>query len=256
MIKINRYDSVDEYYENAERINTLTSYLFYIISLLSYANFFLDDKPWIVYLRVSFIILAILNFILYTYNRIVLIPLAEEKRRTHFISNSLNIKLDDEKTVNYYNNSIIPSIKRLGANLCENTFFSKEISNKMLKTERTKVVIYIVIWLIIISIRSIDLNIVLITAQTIFSTDIILKYIDLELFHNQQEKIFKELDAIFLMNNDKNKEIFEAKILDLAIKSEGAKSYCGIKIPSDLFHQLNGELTDKWNDVSKRLDLN
>mgnify|MGYP001765001117 CR=1 FL=1 len=70
-----------------------------------------------------------------------------------------------EQVVGYYNNSETNSVKRLGASLLENSFFSKSILLTMARGERFRMGLYVLVWLIALFNRATDLALVAAMAQ-------------------------------------------------------------------------------------------
>ena len=137
------------------------------------------------------------------------------------------------------NNEVSPSVIRLGLNVLENSFFAKSICHEMAKFERKKIFIYSFFWLFAIFNRSTYLGLVLTLTQVLFSGDILIRWIRIEVLRVRNEFIYERLYQLYL--NRKSSEV--TGILDAFASYEAAKSSASIKQSSKIFNRLNPSLT-------------
>jgi hypothetical protein len=193
-----RFDSLDKYYKPIEKLKLFSNALFLTNVLLSIIVFFIEKHLIVKNIILGvYIITTILYFIIDNYLSIFLIPKVEEKRRLHLLTNSFGIPLDNEKTNKYYNNSLEPSFLKLGANILENSFFSKRVTSELLAIERIKILIYAVIWTVYLLVRTNDLEFISIISQTLFASTIVPSWLRLEVLQKQNEKIYSRLYDFF-----------------------------------------------------------
>lgn len=102
--------------------------------------------------------------------------------------------------------------------------------------------------------RNTELNIISIIAQTLFSSELLSKYIRLEFLRSENEKIFEELYNMFLISKKSNVAL-KAKIIDALTRYESAKAYSGIKQSSNIFHEINGNASKEWEEIKNKLDI-
>ncbi|MFC4024764.1 hypothetical protein ACFOUV_13255 [Oceanobacillus longus] len=254
-----RYDSLDKHYLIIERLSKTTTILFWVNAFLSIAVFFVND-----YLTIKDILLFVFTlttigyFVIENYLSIFEIPKVEDKRRVHLLTNSLNVPLDNERTMKYYNNELEPSLLKLGANIFEDSLFAERVTHEMAKRKRVKIVLFIVLFLIAIIIRTTELELISILAQTLFASTFISAYIRLEVLHSKNKSIFKYLYDIFLFHSQKTNELDEklsAKLLDCFVKYESAKAYSGVKQDSKVFHKINPQVTQEWEEIKRSLNI-
>ncbi|MPM46377.1 hypothetical protein SDC9_93076 [bioreactor metagenome] len=250
-----RNDSLDKYYRSIELFEKLSSVLYWLLFILSLITLYINGDYINYILSAAFILLTLLFSIANNYLKIYLIPRAENKRRVHLLSNSLGVSLDNEKTNGYYNNSINPSFLRLGANIFENSLFAKSVVSRMLIKERIKITSYILLFLLSMLYRGANLSAVAIVAQTLFSGEVICKWLYMECLKNENEKIFEGLHHLFLSYSDGRKNEFIAQIIDYLVKYESVKAYCGIKQSSKIFFQINSEVSQEWEEIKKKLKI-
>ena len=143
-IEEERIDEIDRYYKPIEKFDSWNSKVFWISASLSIVVLYTELIPWAHFKDISsllFTLSVVLNLALTLYLRFNLIPIAEKKRRQQLLSNSFDIPLTPEETKKYYNNLLAPSVKRLGANILENSFYAKDVCGRMAFRERIKVLI-------------------------------------------------------------------------------------------------------------------
>jgi len=206
--------------------NTLTTVLNYIICFLAVA-YFLSD--------------IISNY---------LFQKAEAKRRDDFFDNSLNTSHSEENSNEYFtNDNITPSIKKMGVNCFENSFFTKSISGKMLKPMIIKSIVVFLLFLIL----AITNNHLFVTAlQIALPYTIIQQTIRLFVFHNRIENICKRFRQIFTTHN---KKTITKSILHNVSSYETTLSWACIKLDSKSFDKMNDELSEKWNKIKTKCNI-
>lgn len=202
-----------------------------------------------------FIITTVLFFIADNYLSIYLIPSVEGKRRVHLLSKSLDVPLDYETTQKYYNNHIEPSILKLGAHIFENSLFAKEVTARMCTIERRKILLYAVIWITSLTIRTVNLEFIAIISQTLFASTLLTKWLKLEYLRIKNEQLYNCLYDLFLLRRDNEDARVSAKFLDYFVSYEAAKAYSGIKQSSKIFFQINDEYTEEWERIKQKLDI-
>jgi len=253
-----RIDELERYYKPIEQIDDINAWLFWVSAILSIAVFFKGLLPWKALqdaLEISFILLVILHLILSLYVRYHLLPIAERKRRRQLLSDSFAVPLITEITQKYYNNEISPSVARLGASILENTLFSKTITSKMAAKERTKILIYFLVWALALFWRTTNLGLLVVITQTIFSTEIVEGWIRIEVLRNETEKFYEELYNKFLHKVDLTSSDGIASILDLFASYEATKSMTAIRQLRSIFMSINPELSQEWDITRDRLGI-
>lgn len=251
----NRFDSLDEHYKPIGILDNISTILFWLIFVLSLVILYVKDVNINKILSGMFILLTLSFSISNNILKIYLIPKIESKRRVHLLSNSLGVCLDHERTNRYYNNNIEPSLLKLGANVFENSLFAKTIVSKMLFKERIKIAIYTLIFFTSILYKGFDLSITAIIAQTLFSGEIISKWLYMEYLRHENERIFEDMNNIFLSYIENKKVEFQAQIIANLVRYESVKAYCGIKQSSKIFLEINDETSSKWEEIKRDLKI-
>ncbi|PID07789.1 MULTISPECIES: hypothetical protein [unclassified Sporosarcina] len=254
-----RFDSLDRHYKIIEKLNVTTSTLFWVNAVLSISVFFVDDylnaKNMLLFV---FTITTLAYFVIDNYLSIFKIPQVEDKRRVHLLTNSFNVPLDNERTNKYYNNDLDPSLLKLGANIFENSLFAERVTHEMAKRERLKVGIFIFVFVVALVLRTTEMELISILAQTLFASTLIPAYFRLEILHSKNKAIYDCLHDIFLFHyrgTNLNDERLSAKILDCFVKYESAKAYSGVKQDSKIFHKINPRVTQEWEEIKRNLNI-
>lgn len=254
-----RFDSLDRHYKIIEKLNMTTSTLFWVNAALSIAVFFVDEYPTAKNLLLFvFTITTLGYFVIDNYLSIFKIPKVEDKRRVHLLTNSFNVPLDNERTNKYYNNDLEPSLLKLGANIFENSLFAERVTHEMAKRERKKVGIFVIVFVTALMLRTTEIELISILAQTLFASTLFPAYLRLEVLHFKNKAIFDSLHDIFLLYNQRtndDNERLSAKMLDCFVKYESAKAYSGVKQDSKIFHKINPQVTQEWEEIKRSLNI-
>lgn len=249
-----RKDTVQKYFDKVDVVNCIHNILFWTSAILSILIFFSKDLNIESTLNILFILVTILYFTFSSFLSVFLIRHAQDKRRTNFLTDSLGIKLDDEITNEYYNNSQIPSLTRLGVNAFENSLFTMRTSEKMLIKERLKVGIYILLWLILTLVRNTDIYLIAIIGQTLFTSGILIHWLKLEVLSYSCNRIFNDFRQLFISSDINNKEN-QAIILKLVFQYETVKANMGVHMSSKIFFRINKQVSDEWERIKANVGL-
>ncbi|HCH1219460.1 hypothetical protein P7M36_23645 [Vibrio parahaemolyticus] len=207
----------------------------------------------------SITIFYVLVVILHSFSQNIvsfyLLPRAEKERRKQLLSNALGVPLTHSETHLYYNNDNNAGLKRLHANLMENSFFGKSICLAMLKSERFKVAIYAIFLLFALLNRDVELGVLIILTQVFFTGGVLFNWLKLEILRVRNERIYESLYSLHLSQQETSNGNGMATLLDIFADYECAKSSASIKLDSKIFHTLNPTLTDEWNGIKSRISL-
>ena len=253
----NRIDEVSQYYEPAARVGHIVPWLFWVIVFLSLC------MPYSATLGASaqnvlqavFIVFVMAYFTISQISRFYLVPRAERMRRKQMLSDAFGAPLSHDKTSLYYNNEYSPSVHRLGANTMENSLFSKEVAARMLYKNRLVTGGYVILWLLAFALRHNNLEVLTWITQIVFSSEIVVQWLNLEVLRFRHERTYEQLHAHFLheIGADSPKAI--ATVLDSFVAYEAAKSSAGLLLSTKVFHNLNPSLAEKWNQIRQELKM-
>lgn len=227
-------------------ISTIISIIIIVLN-----NFNLDVNPNIsLWLSRFLALVAIIFFILeiiqsQTYHQ------AEFQRKNDFIDNSLQTKLADSNSTNYYtNDEISEGIYKMGVNCFENSFFTKNISSKMLEKQITyTILIWVVLWCVILTTpNNVFIQVVLLALPFSVANETRKLY----RLNRSVESVFGTFKKIF-SSTKKSKR--ESLIIDNVINYEKSISYSSIPLNSKVFHELNDSLSIEWNNIKKQHNI-
>tara|TARA_R110000868_G_scaffold134246_1_gene346157 strand:- start:12 stop:776 length:765 start_codon:yes stop_codon:yes gene_type:complete len=192
-------------------------------------------------------LMAIIFFILeviqsQTYHR------AELQRKNDFMDNSLETKLADANSNEYYTNDDISNgVYKMGVNCFENSFFTKNISSKMLTKQLIyTIVIWIVLWSVILTApNNIFVEVILLALPFSVANDLRKLY----RLNKNVEMVFANFKKIF-SSTKKSKR--ESLIIDNVISYEKSISYSSVPLNSKIFDKWNDKLSLEWNKIKKQ----
>ncbi len=244
------------YFDAIQKAEKVTDWLFYLNALLSFCTLLVEQKTnrdaydaILILFSISVVAMFAINMML----RLYLTPRAEDKRRQDFFSSACNVNLTHQQTDGYYNNDFKDPIKRMAAQVLENSFFSKEIVLRMARCERVKLAVYALIWLLLLLNRRSDLGWLVAASQAIFSEQILSKLFRLEWLRIRIEKTFDDVFRLF--QTKPSVAQFNAHALEAFSMYETAKASAGITLSSRIFDDLNSTLSMEWDKVKATLKI-
>jgi len=248
----------EKYYKPLEFSEVAGGWLFWMVSVLSIATLLFDKNEYIVVydiFQASFIVCVLLFFIQGQVQRLYFFPRAEDKRREELLSNSYGVSISHETTVGYYNNNQTNPLKRLAASIMESAFFTREIVQKMLVTQRMKTGGYLIFYFIVVLNRSTNLEILAVAAQAVFSEDIIARWLRMEWLRVRSDHVFNSLNRLFLGKPSFSKLEVQSQAVELFSLYETTKSTAAVLLSSEVFRNNNGNLTAEWDRIRGKLSI-
>lgn len=243
------------YYDFVEPFEKLSDWLFYVGATLSLASLFVDKATPRLYeiVLTAFGLTVVAFFVIGLVLRLYLTPRAEDGRRKDYFSKAFGVALTHQQTDGYYNNDEIDPIRRMGAQLLENSHFSKAITRRMARFERAKIALYVVLYLICVFNRQTDIGIVLAASQAVFSEQILSKWLRLEWLRARCETTYDLMYRLF--TGPPPQAEFTAMILESLTFYETTKANAGITLSSKYFGEMNGALSAEWETVKMAVKL-
>ncbi len=169
---------------------------------------------------------------------------AEKARRKNSIESGFGIRLSELETEGYYNNQSKASVEKYALNVLESNLFSKEIAGKMIPLSCIKSIVAIAI--LIVACRFLaDSEFLLIIAQTVFSTYVLIDTLQLVLYRLRMENLYKEGYTALITPGIKGKSR-NAVLLAYAVEYEAIKSHYKIRLDEKIFMKYNEKLSEEW----------
>ncbi len=254
---LQRSDPVgDKYYGAVTKADTVSDCLFYVTAALSIAVLFLDKTSWPPLTRLAtgaFVVAVIALFFIGLGTRLYWTPRAEEQRRLDFFTSALDVSMTHQTSVNYYNNAETEPIRRMAAQLLENTHFTGSIVLKMAPFERGRAAIYALIWLICVQLPNADLGLIAAATQAVFAEQIFSRWVRLEWLRSNCERIFREVRQSF--SSGATGDDFRATTLNSFSNYEMTKAIAGVTLSSKIFNRDNAALSAEWEAIKKSISI-
>ncbi len=176
---------------------------------------------------------------------------AEFNRKDDFIDNSFKTKISDKNSTGYFSNeNIVDGIIKFGVNCFENSFFTKNISSKMLAKESIKSTVVFSLFILIATLGEKELFITLL--QIVLPLSIIQQTIKLLVLNLRVKKVFSNFKQIF---SSVHKTKRNSLIIDNVLNYEKTLSWASILLDSKTFDKLNPELTIEWERIKSEHGL-
>jgi len=242
---MSRNDEVTDLYKPSKRLELFEQLLFIgdiIAALISLAPHELISK-----IAISIqVIMALLYFICNTVDDGHFWYKAEKARRKNNIQNGLGIRLGELNTDGYYNNDLQPSMSKCALNTLESNYFTKYIAEKMILKKSILAVIAVVV-LVGSCIFVENVSILLIIAQTAFSSYVFVDFLMLLLYKMRMESLYDTAYNILILGNaDRDNE---AWLISYIVEYEAIKAHYKVRLDEKIFRDNNDSLSVKWQDV-------
>ncbi|MDI1268342.1 MAG: hypothetical protein PSV40_04475 [Polaromonas sp.] len=246
----------DKYYGAVTKADTVSNCLFYLTAALSIAVLFLDRTSWPPLTRIAtgaFVVAVIALFVIGLGTRLYWTPRAEKQRRLDFFTSALDVSMTHQTSVKYYNNAETEPIRRMAAQLLENTHFTSSIALKMAPFERARAATYALIWLICVQLPDADLGLIAAATQAVFAEQIFSRWVRLEWMRSSCERIFQEVRQSF--SSGGTSDDFRATTLNSFSNYEMTKAIAGVTLSSKIFDRDNATLSAEWESIKKSIGI-
>jgi len=246
--------NVQHYYNAASKADGYGGLIFYLVVILSISLLVFTGPKAEAWLHPSLIVLVALAI---ACTVVTAISQTEGNRilRATQLSDAFGAGVGEKPRDDYYNNVLPRTARRLAATTLENTLFTKEILLKMLVKERIKIGIYVIVLLILMICRQTPTGWLLVLAQTLFSADVILKWIRLERFSMRTNRVYAQLEQFFLQKGDTDNPNDMALMLSAFTDYECAKDEAVIPLDQNIFERLNPVVSKQWQEMQQRLNI-
>lgn len=176
---------------------------------------------------------------------------AEAHRRNDLFDNSLNTVLAEENTEEYFtNDAIATGIYKLGVNGFENAFFTSSLAGRYLITMTWKTALVVLIFIGVMVYG--DNSTLLVVLQLALPLTIIQQTIRLLIFKNRLDRIIDSYKRIFHIPKGTAQDNL---IMHTVTNYEATLAWASIKIPDEQFNRMNDELSDRWEEIKKRHNI-
>ncbi|OFY19205.1 MAG: hypothetical protein A2W98_01850 [Bacteroidetes bacterium GWF2_33_38] len=244
------------YYDRVKAIGNIGTFLLYTSGLMSIAVLIIDKSSFAnkeIFQNYLNSLLAVFS-VFYFFSNIVqsyFFQNAEFHRKNDFTDNSFKTKLSEKNSVNYFSNDNIENgILKLGVNCFENSFFTRNISGKMMIKESIKSTVILCLFILVAAVT--DTRIFMTLLKMALPLSIIQKTVKLLILHQKVSKVFFAFKLIFT-------DVHEAKrpslIINNVINYEKSLSWACITLDSKVFNRMNAELSIEWERIKNEHSL-
>ncbi|WBX96037.1 hypothetical protein [Chryseobacterium gambrini] len=255
-------------YKNINKIKAVSDFLFWFIFGLSiseniFPNLGLKISTEQMKLIIGFsntvnIISMIVFFFLELLVEVVMIPIADDKRRDDFLDNSIGSRFSLRQSVDYYDNDeVSKGLYKVAVNMFENCYFTHSLVKK-LTFKRTVIPFIVMLAILVFAYYGFnqESTIAVILLQLLFSATIfgnLVKHIVLLVKLNQIEK---DWTALFNKQNFKTNPEAEASIIYRNwLNYETLHSRIPASIPDKVYNKLNPQLTNDWIALKAQFNI-
>lgn len=177
---------------------------------------------------------------------------AHDKRVADLLSHSFDVALIASPSEGFYSSTASDPFRRLSLSLLENSFFTGRILQRMLKSARAKIALYVLAWGFAVFYRATDIALITVVAQVLFSEQILSRWIRMEWLRFRVERVY---DDVYLFMSSAGRQAakdLRAKTIQCLVKYETSKAQAGVSLSSRAFRALNSSLTEEWNALAER----
>ena len=243
---MSRRDDVNRLYKVPGILDRIEIVLFIIDAVAAVVA--LSNKPTVVSVA---IIIQIVSAVFYFLSSVIddgyFWYEAEKARRKNSIENGLGTRLSELETEEYYNNQSKVSLEKYALNALESNMFSKEIAGKMILWSCIKSVVAIAV--LVVACRFLpDSEFLLIIAQTVFSSYVLIDTVQLVFYKLRMENLYKEGYTALISPGIKGKSR-NAVILAYSVEYEAIKAHYKIRLDEKIFKKNNDRLSEQWTQV-------
>ena len=243
-----------KYFAPLARVNLWSDVAFYAAAFLSVVVVLIPKDHYprsYENVQAFFLAATVLGFALGLGGRLYWAPRAQAQRLSDFLSSALNVNFTHERTHQYYNNDEVEPVRKIGMQLLENSFFSREVSRAMCFAERLLVGGYAFVWLLIVANRSTPIDLIVAISLVLFSEQLISRVFRLEWLRIQFEETYDVVYGLF-QSNDRG-SFFHGGILAQLVRYENSKANSGVSTSTNIFERLNGQLSKQWEEIKNTI---
>jgi len=246
--------SAQDHFKAASKCACLGTWIFYLVFVSSVVLLLFPGPtvesclhPLLVALAIITIVCTVFTTIYQTEGNRIL--------RASQLSDAFGVGIGEQMRDGYYNNNLPKTTRRLAATTLENTLFATEILHVMLTKERIKNCMYFILLIALFVCRWPSTSWLLMLAQTVFSTDLILEWIRLERFRIRTSRVHAHLEQFFLQSGNAEQPSDTAIVLAAFTDYECGKDEAVISLDQKVFDRLNPVLSKKWEGIKERLNI-
>jgi hypothetical protein len=245
-----------------DKIGTTLTFVFWSIFALSLVPFVikqiglqinLDDL-----LNVINIIAIGIFFLLEIVQQYILIPQADSIRRDDFLDNAFDSTFSQSPSVGYYNSAGVPTgLYKAACSLFENCFFTYSLAN-IITLKKIIAPTFVLLAIVVFAFYGFkQVPFALTILQALFSANLLGELVKHLILLARLNAIKDSWISLFQHSDLKtNVNVYQAHIYRLWLKYEALHSSIPAGIPNKVFHRHNPTLTQDWDSMKIRYNIN
>lgn len=174
---------------------------------------------------------------------------AGKVKRLDFIDNSMGTDFSGTRSQGYFTNeNLAIGLYKMAVNSFENSFFSTQISSRMITGAWVRFVVIMVIF--VFSAAMGDQKIVNLLFQLSLPILLFQQAFKITLFYTRMNNIFQNFLSLFndIKQHD-NKDQKESEILKIVLDYQTTLSWGAVALSDKIFKKYNPMLSTKWDDL-------
>jgi len=246
--------NVDQRFRAAAISDRVSTIIFWVVAALS-ALLLLVESPLVNRIVEPILIVAGISGIGAAFLTSVLQTRGNGLLRESQLSTSLGASTGDSIKPDYYNNQLPNSLARLAATTLENTLHTLRVLSRMLRRERTITSVYLILFVLLMAYRWTSLPWLLLLTQTLFSTEVALRWFRMERLNFRTNQVHNRLRQFFQQGGKTRTPNGIAIALAAFTDYECAKDEAALPLDSKVFHKLNRSVSTEWDQMRRKLNI-
>jgi hypothetical protein len=180
---------------------------------------------------------------------------AGKAKRLDFIDNSFNTDFSGAKSQGYFSNeNISTGFYKMAVNCFENSFFSSQVSSRMIAWSWVKVVLIVLIFVFNAAMG--EKGVVNLLFQLSLPILLMQQAIRITLFYTRINAIYQSFLRLFndFKQNGINKNE-DPEILKIVLDYQTTLSWGAIPLSDKIFKKNNAQLSRKWNELKVNYNI-
>jgi hypothetical protein len=241
-----------------DRLSNGLLWLSFFLSIISTFEKYWNQINYISTILIIFNIIVIIAILILQISKRILLHKAENIRRDCMIDNALGTSIAEEASIGYFDNDEIQAgLKKLLANVYQNSVFSYEIVSAMINKRICPTILMALPLVVFSVIGFINLTVSIPLLQLFVSGLVLMKFIDLFYYKRNVEWV-KEKAQNITTNLSQHSTIDKfgmAQIIQLVLRYETNIAMMQIILDGKIHEKKNARMTFKWTTVKERQNI-
>ena len=246
-----RIDDIDALYRPSKVLDKICMILFWLDIVVSIASIHYEEMAALC--TTVLVIIALLYTALSMLNDLAFWYRAECARRKNSYKFAFEVDFDKYETVGYYNNSIKDPEISYAVSMFESSFFTKEISEKMVPRAIAEILFAVAALLGSCRLIS-NSEIVLVVTQAVFSSTVFEKNIRTLVFAQKIKNLFNDAYREFITVGITNQNQM-VWLRYFCTEYESVKAHYRVRLNERIFTKTNARLSEEWEKLLHRIKI-